>query len=599
VASRGRVLRPAAAAAAVAVLAGGCATVPSVGRPAAVTGASGQAQQFVQPIPPVPNANWKPQEVVQGFLAASASITDNHAAARRFLVPNLRKNFQPSWAVTVVGSLSTPLVSRIGPPNLPTESYLAAEVQLTGQQLASISNIGQYLDNPGSHTYTFKLAKINGQWLISDLPRTSLLLTKADFEEVYQPRNLYFWAPSAEALVPEPVFAPQQTSYADVATNLVDALLMTNQYSRSWLVSATTTAFPSGTTLASNVAIVGPSAVVNLAGAAAHSGPQQLRHMAAQLVTTLTSGSYLQPPIARSVVLEINGKPVVIGKHQVQGPGQYADLLPSFPSSSVYFVGSSGAVAALTTNSSGSVTGPVTGPFGHAKIPFTTLAVSPAGPTQLAGAVAAGHSCEIYYGGLTGTAPPGRRVLPGRPGPCASLSWDTLGDIWAATPQDAWVLPPGGRKPVPVSLPPLPGSRPPPYRVLALRIAADGVRAAMLVQTQSGARQLLLSAVIRNKNSIQLGPTVTIGTNLAAAATALSWYDPDHLIVLAGAQLYEIPANGGAAVPVGPVPPGTDSVTAAGPGYVATGGLHEVLKSSGPDEIQQPVAKGTSPAYPG
>jgi hypothetical protein len=599
VASRGGVLRPAAAAAAVAVLAGGCATVPSVGRPAAVTGASGQAQQFVQPIPPVPNAGWKPQQIVQGFLAASASITDNHAAARRFLAPNLRKNFQPSWAVTVVGSLSTSLVSRVGPPNLQNESTLVTRVTLTGQQLASISNIGQYLDNPGSHTYTFMLAKINGQWLISNLPRTSLLLTKADFEEVYQPRNLYFWAPSGAALVPEPVFAPQQTSYADVATNLVNALLMTNQYSRSWLVSATSTAFPSGTTLVGNVAITGPSAVVNLTGAVSHSGPQQLRHMAAQLVTTLTSGSYLQPPIARSVVLEIDGKPVDVKGQQVQEPADYSDLLPSFPASFLYFVGSSGAVMALTTKTSGPVTVPVAGAFAHAKIPFTTLAVAPAGPTQLAGAVAAGGSCEIYYGGLTGTAPPGHLLLPGRPGPCASLSWDTLGDIWAVTAQDIWVLPPGGRKPVSVLLPQLPGSKPPPYRVLALRVAADGVRAAMLVQTQSGARQLLLSAVIRNKRSIQLGPTVTIGTNLTPLPTALSWYDPDHLIVLAGSQLYEIPANGGAAVPVGPVPPGTESVTAAGPGEVATGGLTEVLKSSGPDEIQQPVVKGTSPAYPG
>jgi hypothetical protein len=596
VASHGGVLRPAAAAAAVAVLAGGCATVPSVGRPAAVTGASGQAQQFVQPIPPVPNASWKPQQIVQGFLAASASITDNHAAARRFLVPNLRKNFQPSWAVTVVGSLSTPLVSRIGPPNLQNESYLVATVKLTGQQLASISNIGQYLDNPGSHIYTFKLAKIDGQWLISDRPpRTSLLLTKADFEEVYQPRNLYFWAPSGEALVPEPVFAPQQVSYADVATNLVNALLMTTQYSGSWLASATTTAFPKGTTLVGNVAITGPSAIVNLTGAVSHAGPEQLRHMAAQLVTTLTSGSYLQPPIARSVVLEVNGKPVDVDGQQIQEPAQYSDLLPSFSVSPLYFVGSSGGVTALTAKTSG----PVTGPFGHAKIPYTTLAASPTGPTQLAGAVAAGKSCEIYYGGLTGAAPPEHRLLPGRPGACTSLSWDTLGDIWAATPQDIWVLPPGGRNPVSVMLPLLPGSKPPPYRVLALRVAADGVRAAMLVQTQSGAHQLLLSAVIRDNHSIQLGPTVTIGTNLTAPPTALSWYDPDHLIVLAASQLYQIPANGGAAVPVGPVPPGTQSVTSAGPGQVATGGLGEVLKSSGPDEIQQPVVKGTSPAYPG
>jgi hypothetical protein len=599
VASWRRTSRLAALVVALAALAGGCATVPTVGRPAGVTGAGGQVQQFVQPIPPIPNASWSPKAIVQGFLAASASVTNNHAAARRFLAPELRRSFEPSWAVTVVGSQLSAVQRHPGPGNLegdagevPQEAW----VTLTGQQLATISNIGQYLDTPGSRTYTFKLARINKEWFITDLPRASLLLTQADFEQVYQPRNLYFWAPSGQSLVPEPVFAPQQYNYADVATNLVNALLMTDQDATSWLAAATMTAFPGGTTLLDGVSISGSSAVVNLGGAASGASLQQKRRMAAQLVTTLTSTSYQQPPIARSVVLEINGRTQYIGGNRDQALASYPDLASGSGAgpAPLYFITSAGTVSQL---SRGAVH-PVAGPANRAGLHFATIATSPTGPPQLAGAVAAGSGCTVYYGAITGTGSLGHRTLPG--GNCTSLSWDSAGDIWVVTGQRTWVLPARSRQPMEVSLPPLPGNNPAAYRLLSLRIAPDGVRAAMLVQTAGRAHQVqvLLSAVTRTASQVLLGPTVAIGASLTGPS-ALSWYDPDHLVVLAGSQLYEVPANGGAADPLGPVPPGTQSVTAAGPGQIATTSHGEVLTSSGPDQIQQSTARGTGAAYPG
>lgn len=101
-----------------------------------------------------------------------------------------------------------------------------------------------------------------------------------------------------------------------------------------------------------------------------------------------------------------------------------------------------------------------------------------------------------------------------------------------------------------------------------------------------------------------MGPGVNIiGTSLstdaAAPPSSLSWYDPDHLIVLAGTQLYEVPVNGGDAIAGGPVPRGAGSITSAGPGRIAAVSQGEILTSSGPQQIQQPAFKGTSPAYPG
>jgi hypothetical protein len=69
-------------------------------------------------------------------------------------------------------------------------------------------------------------------------------------------------------------------------------------------------------------------------------------------------------------------------------------------------------------------------------------------------------------------------------------------------------------------------------------------------------------------------------------------------MVLAQSQLYEVPVNGGEPEPAGPAP-GARSVTAAGPGQVATGGNGVILTSTGPNQSQQPAAKGSSPTYPG
>jgi Lipoprotein LpqB beta-propeller domain/Sporulation and spore germination len=596
-----RLLRPAAGLGAAALLAAGCATVPTVGPPQAVVGSSGPAQQFVQPIPPVPNSSWLPQDVVQGFLAASANFPSpgQPAAALRFLAPALRKSWRPSWAVTVVAPGSTLTANKIGPVTGQGSQTQVATVSLSGQRLATISAHGQYLDRPGSQSYQFRLAKFHGQWLIIGLPPASAaLLTEDAFEEVYQPRNLYFWAAGGDQLVPEPVFAPQTDALPNVATNLVEALLASNLEHDGWLATATRTSFPAGTTLL-GVSINGSDATVNLGGAADLASPQQLAQMAAQLVTTLTSTSYGQAPVSQTVTLDINGQAREINGAQVLRPAGYKVLIPQFAAGSqtLYYIGATGAVSELPPGSSKAQIVP--GPAGHAQLSFSTIAVSLDDPAELAGTLAGGRGCVVYYGALAGTAALDHQDLPDpADGRCVSLSWDSLRDIWAATAHRIWVLPPGARQPVEVARPMLPGSSPQSYKILALRVALDGVRVALLVQTSSGQREVLVTAATRSGSQITLGPTVTIGTSITDPG-ALSWYDPDHLIVLAGSEVYEVPVNGGAAQPVGPVPAGTQVISSAGPGQIAGGGSGEILTSSGPNQIQQPAEKGASPVYPG
>ncbi len=173
-------------------------------------------------------------DIVQGFIAASASFANHHAAARAFLEPKLQRTWQPGWAAAIVVGL-TPKVSK--------------EPARARERERRVRPAGHgYRDRaPGGHDQRRRaVPQLPGlddvhvpgwpgsgnQWRITALPSPSslLLLTQADFKEVYQPRNLYVWTPSTghQALVPEPVFAPQEgtsATAASVAQNLIKALL--------------------------------------------------------------------------------------------------------------------------------------------------------------------------------------------------------------------------------------------------------------------------------------------------------------------------------------------------------------------------------------
>jgi hypothetical protein len=281
---------------------------------------------------------------------------------------------------------------------------------------------------------------------------------------------------------------------------------------------------------------------------------------------------------------------------QVLQPDLFQPLIPGYrqPRSPLYFLDSSGGTSELVPGEDKPRV--VQRPRAKEQPPFSIIAVSPSGDSQFAGAVKTSSGCVIYYGALgTDAALPHAKITGA--GPCTSLSWDSQGNIWAVADQSVWVVPAGARQPMNVALPPLRGIR--PWRVLALRVAPDGVRAAILLQRPGGGpRTLALTAISGSGASIVFTAAITVGASVTDP-TALSWYDPDHLLVLSRSQLYEVPANGGAAIAVGGVSVSTTSVTAMGPGQVATESGGHVLTSTGPDENQEPVAKGTSPAYPG
>jgi hypothetical protein len=124
--------------------------------------------------------------------------------------------------------------------------------------------------------------------------------------------------------------------------------------------------------------------------------------------------------------------------------------------------------------------------------------------------------------------------------------------------------------------------------LLALRMAPDGVRAALLVKTRSGSR-IVLAAATSQPGSVTLGPAVAVENGLASPV-ALSWYSPYDLMVLAGEQVWEVPLTGGSGQSLGSTPADADSLT--------TNGNTVAVGTSGGEYYTSPVQQVLSWSHP-
>jgi hypothetical protein len=596
---------------AVVAAAAGCASAPSGGLPRRATGSGSQVQAYVQPLPPpAPTSAWGPTDVVLGFLHASASYAVDPAAAEHYLVPEVRKSWHPAnRPVAVVGSL------RLAPEPLNKPEIEGAStgetVLLTGQQLATLSQTGQYQYTPGqSIPFKFTLARINGVWLIDALP-PGLLLTQSDFQSVYQARNLFFYAPAgpaaaARVLVPDPVYAPLESSNSalntDLATGLVNGLL---KGPGDWLSGATSSAFPTGTRLLKQVTITGGVARVDLGGAAAHASALQVQIMKAQLRATLGDQSY-SAPLASQLQLYINNR-LQVGVWPLISTGLHVSRVSTGPLLAVTAASTVGQLHQIVAHATASVR-VKPAQIGDGQI--TAIASEPAhGRTPpIAVAVQDGTGCAVLLAasGQTSYHP---YVLSTSGGTCTSLSWDNDGNLWAATSRAAWVLEAQNRRPIALGIGALaidqPGSQ-----ILAVRMAPDSVRAALLVHTRSG-NKLLLAAVLIGHGTVSFGQPVNIGgLPNGADPIAISWLDVYHLAVLAdNGFIYAMPLTGGASIqaggapqPLGPAPDGALTLTTDGSevvvGALDSGGSR-IFVSSPASPGWTFVIDGSDPVYPG
>ncbi len=573
----------------------GCATLPTRGQALPVKEAPtglGQGTDYPQLIPAAPGKDWRPEQIVAGFLAASASFPQDHAFARLYLAPQWARTWNPGWAVTVVSGQPAPQLLLPKYINKPANNPRTTSVGVTGVQVASISANGQYqqvVSGP-PRTIKFSLTKVNGQWRITH-PQNRLLLSNSEFHRVYQPRNLYYFDSTGKTLVPDPVFVPLQATTTDLATKLVAAL---GQQPLGWLQGATQTSFPPGTRQLSPVKIEGSAAVVNLGGTIAGASSETLKNVAAQLVWTLTSASY-GPSAITSVRLEVNGEPQQIpgSPNGIAARRTYAKMVP-VPSADagLYFVAADKTVQILPS-SGAAEPAPVPGQAGTGAVPMTAIAVSPvtSGTPALAGIAANGR--DVWIGALTKDA----RLDRWRPGgKVTSLSWDRAGDLWAATSKGVWLLQPDSKAAIPIDVP-LDGQQ----QVTMLRVAPDGVRVAMIVRGPHSSH-VMVAAITRSGSAASIGNPVQVGSKVAQPG-AVSWYDADNLAVLvgagtAGAQIHKVPVNGGQPTELAP-DANAISLTVGGGQVVVGNSRGRMATYVVSTDSWRPLPDGQAPAYPG
>jgi Lipoprotein LpqB beta-propeller domain/Sporulation and spore germination len=624
---------PAVVATVVAGIVAGCATVPSTNAPRQVLTGGNDVQAYVRPLPPPPPSSRlykSAYDTVLGFLSASATYAYDPAAARQFLSPAQRKTWRPG-PVTVVNSLSQKPPPSGGTQNFTCRTQAATctqfrdgkssagvqydQVNITALHLATLSSGGQYEPSAGTANYSFSLArKDKGVWLITKLPPGvlhSLLLTKTSFQEVYQPRNLFFFARQGTVvngeLVPDPVYAPLQSANnalnTDVAAGLVKGLLRDPS---GWLSDATTTAFPPGTTL-KKVTLRGQVAIVDLGGTAKRATTLRRTQMKEQLLATLASKAY-SSPLAHNVVLEIDGQqPYESPIPNLVSRVSLGQLVYQSGPDTVSEIGKGNVLSHLA----------VPRQIGLAQI---TALAAPEGGTDAAVAVQSGGGCAVYVPAPGQSGGPYRSLqIPESAGPCTSLSWDVNGNLWAVAGGHIWLLEPRANSQwlavtSPGNLPSDGKSGP---SVLSMQMAPDGVRAALLVKASGGNRVLLAAVVFKApgrkvvndngrpkvdsvKGSVSLGAAVLAWPGLSRP-TALSWYNPYELVVLTRTGVWQVPLTGGAGRMLGSAPAGAMSLATNG-AALAVGtsdhGRYGLELSTNAGNSWSSITFDTYPTYP-
>lgn len=551
----------------------GCISMPNGGPVLSYSvtqGPGGQSQPYPQAIAQPPRTGWSPEEIVQGFLTASASFDAGQRTARDYLTARANHDWTPNWSAVVYSDGPDVRPAVYTSAGSGKKASKTATVTIGGSVQAILSGTGGYAvpsatgagGPPGGATFT--LQQVAGQWRISKAP-SYLLLTSYAFQYDYQLRNLYFFDPTNNYLVPDPVYVPLQATTANLMDGLVYDLI---NPPADWLSrGATYTAFPGKTKTIGDVTVDGGTAAVNLGGTIAKdASPSKLQQVSAQLLWTLI-GSGQSGPAVQSVQLSVNGKPWSppdsdLNPVQQRRQSKYAPATGA--SSQYYYVDGAGDL--MTTNANSLAGAQASSPAKAVKVAhigtgYTQIAVSPDREY-----VAALRNGFLFTGRIGGSLV--RREGSGY----TSLSWDPGDDLWATTGDQIVTLSGASNpnqplgKPVAVNMLNSDGTTENVGPVSAIRVAPDGVRVAIIV----GGTDLDFGAIVSlpaarpSQAAVEIVLSPFFVSKSTSTFTAVTWYGPDNVIALRdpGPELTEYPVNGGSSTSI-PAQPHMSSITAS------------------------------------
>ncbi|GAA3759861.1 hypothetical protein HDA32_004763 [Spinactinospora alkalitolerans] len=617
----------AASAACLAATLSACASVPTGGPVVQGAGGSndvGQGGSYARLIPAGPQPGVGETGLIRGFLGDMGSFEEDYEAARLYMTDEERASWSPDGTVLVYGEMDS-----VGLDVRRSEDGERAEVRMRTPLAATIDPSGQYVPAGQGEIIdvTFELARVGGEWRISELPE-EIMLSRRDVDRAFRPLNLYYFNRDMSTLVPDPIFLPVQptSELPDQLSRMLATMLVSGP--TDWLEPAVRSSFPGDAT--ADVSYDSGLVTVELSSEADGADPEERLGMVAQLVWTLK-----QLPDVRQLTLNIGGDEVRIPASEDENlqtdSGTWSSVNPSGVTGNprAYFM-RDGQLWSLDGRQQEARS---QGAPGIGDTPLEQHAVS-LDEDKVAG-VGVGDNevvvAELTEGGAYTT------VLSG--GEYTSLSWDGYGNLWVAEDISAekeaaeedededveddtergdppagssdadpeqddaagtrlWLLR-GGTDPIEVTAPELSDRT-----VTRLRASRDGTRVALLTEDGENS-QVLVGRVVYDDAGVLLQAFLPLATDLNDVSD-LAWRGADQLAVLgqkerAAVQAHLVPLDGSTQSTSAGATTGVDMKSiAAAPGQPLLAGTEDDYVSMTNDRLMwERVTDGTNPVYPG
>ncbi|MGW3266458.1 LpqB family beta-propeller domain-containing protein [Streptomyces sp. NPDC001056] len=586
------------------VLLAGCASMPDSGDLRNVESTPRQDTGVrVFAMPPADDAN--PGEIMQGFLEALTSDDPEYDTARKYLANDAARTWRPERSTTVLANgPSIETDCRAGS----RETTNSVTCVLTGNRVATVD--AQQAYQPAAGTYRRKVHLTRdgktGQWRIDELP-DGVVMGKSDFQRNYTSVDKYYFASGTSVgsagepvAVADPVFV---RSKVDPMTQMVRSLL--NGPSR-WLDPVVRSSFPTGTALQKGVSGLAPDdqnrLTVPLNLGESRIAPSKCTEMATQLLFTLRNLA----PTLESVELRGTGDRRLcdLTEERAESAAWHGSAKrPEY----LYYVDGKHRLVRMPTGSTGTGSVPVPGALGEGDRTLRSVAVS---RDEHSVAAVDNDGASLHVTSLTSDGSLGSALVTSKGATpderLTTPSWDARGDLWVADRdrQDAalYVVEHGAAKAEKVTVPDLPG------RIKDVRVAADGVRVALVVE-KDGKQSLLIGRIEREDGTGE-APSVV---ELRSAAPDLeevdtmTWAGDSRLLVVGqeqgGVQQMRYVQVDGATLD-GPAPgtlPGVKAIAASEDDRVPLVAYSDdgIVRLPTGAQWQKVDKDGTAPVYPG
>ncbi len=499
-----------------AVTLAGCVSLPRDGTvrsgPVQEQGEQSQAPFDYTPDRPRPGA--APLDIVGGYLLAMQATPVRTAVAREFLTDQAGTDWVPDRSTVVYDGSSLQRSGR------------TVRMELSGT--AQLDARGEWLGDPTGGRgirHALRLVRERGEWRI-DNPPDALMVPRSHFETRFAQYFLYFFDKSAQVLVPEPVYLPQDEQ---APTLLVRGLLAGPD---PVLLGATRTFVPEDTELDDLSVLVSRdgTAEVALSEEILDLDKGELDRMLAQLSWTLR-----QVPGVESMRITVDGSPL-----DVSGADTDQDVQEGWPEFDPSVNWASEELFGIRDRRVVTLVGDderrVSGPFGTADHELRSIGVALAGD-QIAGVHKDGTRALVTPWTGQAESPDGTDVAYSGGTDLLPPVWDIHDQVWLVDRRDGGAALSVVRSGTATELtaPGITGER-----VKSFLLSRDGTR---LVAAIAGERRdrLVVARIMRGGDGAvrRLSPAMrlSVGALDVTEIRDLAWRTPGTVALLTGPNL--------------------------------------------------------------